>query len=126
MAALNRFGAILLAEDAERQHRGVDPPELADQPLDERAVRGQVVGVELRGAYLPGSGGLHRRDLRTEPVGAAGGKHHRGPRSQPRRQFDADLTAAAEDDHDFARVNGTARMNGAARCVLHGCDYSLR
>ena len=39
---------------------------------------------------------------------------------QPARQFDADLTAAAEDDH------GTARMYGPVRCVLHGCDYSLR
>lgn len=114
------FGAILLAEDAERQHRGVDRSVLAGQSLDEWAVRGKVVGVELRGVHVPGSGGPHRRDLRTELVGAAGGQHHRGFRSQPPRQFDADLTAAAEDDHD------TARLDGPVRCVLHGCDYSLR
>ena len=82
--------------------------------LDQRAVRIQVVGVELPGEHRSRPGRADRRDLFVEPVRAARGEHHRRAGSKPARKFGADLTAAAKNQH-----------RRRAR-VIHGCDYHLR
>ena len=108
------FGAGLVAEDAERQHRGADRAVLGDDRRDQRAVRGQVVGVELAHVHRRRARRPHGRDLLVELVGAPRRQHHGRAGGQPRGQLDADLAAAAENhDQPSARV-------------LHGCDYVLR
>ncbi len=91
------FGAGLVAQDSEGQHRGADGAVLGDDRGDQRAVRGQVVGVELPGVHRGGAGGFERVDLFSEPVGVACGQHDRRSRCQKPRQLDADLAAAAQN-----------------------------
>ena len=111
------FGTGLVAEDAERQHRGADGPELGDQLVHQWAVRRKIVGIELNRVHGPGPGRPHRRDLLVESVSTAGCQHDRRPRGESAGEFDADLTAAAENHHHPA---------GRVGRVFHGCDYSLR
>ena len=91
------LGAGLVAEDPERQHRGVDGAVLVDDRGDQRAVRGDVVGVELPGVHRCGSGRLDEGHLLVESVGITCGQHHRRPGSQKPRKFNADLAAAAQN-----------------------------
>ena len=111
------LGATLVAEDPESQNRGADSTVFADQFVQHRAVRLQVVGVKLNRVDSDGPRRPHRRDLLAESVRAAGGQHHRRPRSKPGREFNAYLAAAAKN-HDDA--------TGRVGRVIHGCDYSLR
>ena len=108
------FGAGLVAEHSERQHRRAERPVVGHDRRHQRSVRGQVVGVEFPDVHLGRPGLLQRGDLLGEPVGAAGRQHHGGAGSQPPREFGADLAAAAENHH------------GPATRVIHGCDYLLR
>ena len=108
------LGAGLVAENAERQHRGTDRAVIGDDGVDEGTVRLQGVGIELAHRDGGGTGGGHRGDLLVEIIGAAGGQHHRRARRQPRRQLEPDLAASAED-HNAAGIR-----------VLHGSDYRLR
>ena len=111
------LSAALVAEDPEGQYRGAYGPELANQLLQHRSVRVQVIGVELDRVHGRSTGRAHRCDLAGESVGAAGGQHHRRSRGKPGREFDSDIAAAAEN-HDDAI--------GRVGRVIHGCDYSLR
>ena len=57
------FGAGLVAEDAEGEHDDVERAVLGDDLLEEGAVRGEVVGVEVGGfdGFGPASPGPRRR-----------------------------------------------------------------
>ena len=94
---------------------------LGEEFVDQRTVRGQVVGVEFAGVHGGRTRGAHHRDLLAEPVGITGGEHHRGPRRQALGQFHADLAAAAENHHNLPRD-----LTWCVGRVLHGGDYSLR
>ncbi len=91
------LGAGLVAEDAEGQHRGADGSVFGDDRGDQRAVRGQVVGVELPGVHRRGARGFERGDLVIELIGFACGQHHRRSGRQAPCELDADLAAAAQD-----------------------------
>ena len=93
--------------------RRPDPAVFGDQPFHQRAVRGEVVGVELDGVHGRRTGVAHRGDLVAQPGGVAGGEHHGGAGGEPAGQFQTDLAATAKD-------------NDRPRCVLHGSDYPLR
>ncbi len=109
----------LIAEDAERDHRGTDRAVLLGDRRHDPLVRCQIVGVELArvngGRAGVGQGG----DLGGEPVGTARGEHHVRAAGQPLGDLDANLTATAED-HDQSRVSCQLVS------VLHGSDYDLR
>ena len=111
------LGAGLIAEDAEGQHGGADSSVFPDQLFHQRAMRMQVVGIELGSMHGLSPGRSYRRDLRDEVIGAAGGQHDGRSRRQSRGEFKADLATAAENHHDPA---------GRVGRVFHGCDYSLR
>jgi hypothetical protein len=59
-------------------------------------------------------GGEHGRHFVGQLIGFAGGQNYRRPGSQPARELDTDLAAAAEDQHR------------PSPRVIHGCDYYLR
>ena len=107
------LGATLVAEDAERQHRGVDRAVLGNDRIDQRAVRFQVVGVEFDANHPRRSGRADAAICRR--AGRRCGPPIRSTaRGESDREFDADFAAAAENQH--------------CRCarVIHGCDYVLR
>ena len=106
--------AGLVAQDAERQHRGADRAVLGDDRIDQRCVGRKVVGVEFAHVHGGGSCLPHGRDLVVELVGATGRQQHGRAGRQPRGQLEPDLAAATEN-HDQLRAR-----------VLHGCDYCLR
>jgi hypothetical protein len=108
------LGAGLVAEYPEGQHRGVDRAVVGEHRRDKRAVRVQVVGVELPGVHGRRTGGDQGGDLLGELVGLACRQYHRRPGSQAPREFHTDLAAAAEDQHRRSPR------------VIHGCDYHLR
>ncbi len=112
--AASRSARGLVAEDPEGQHRDADGAVLGDDRGDQPTVGGNVIGVEFPGVH-PGRPRLAQGGrLGVEPVGATCGQHHRRPRGQAPREFDADLAAPAENYH-----------RTRAR-VVHGCDYHLR
>ncbi len=107
------FGAGLIAQDAEGQHRNVDPTVAGDDRGHQPTVRSDVVGVELHGVHRRRPSRLHPGDLIGEPVRAAGGQYDCRPRSEPGGEFDADFAAPTEDHHCLgARVS-------------HGLHYHL-
>ena len=108
------FGAGLVAEDPERQHRGADRAMLGHDRGDQRAVRRQVVRVEFPHVNGGGAGRPHRGDLLGEVVGSTGRQHDGRAGGQPPGEFGADLAAAAEN-HNRPTIR-----------VIHGCDYDLR
>lgn len=108
------LGAGLVAEYPEGQHRGADGAVLGNERSDQRAVCGQVVGVELPGVHRYSASCAECGGLVGELIGVPRGQHHRRPGSQASREFAADLAAAAENYY-----------RSSAR-VVHGCDYCLR
>ena len=66
------LGAGLVAQDAERQHRGADRAVLGDDRLDQRCMGREVVGVEFTHVHGGGARRPHGRDLVVELVGASG------------------------------------------------------
>ena len=108
------LGARLIAEDPEGQHRGADRAVIGNDRGDQRAVRSQIVGVEVPGLHRRGTGGKAERDLLVEPVGGAGRQDQRRPGRQPLGKFDTDLAAATQNQY-WTRTR-----------VVHGCDYHLR
>ena len=108
------LGAGLVAQDAERQHRGADRAVLGDDRVDQRCMGRKVVGVEFTHVHGGGARLPHGRDLLVELVGAAGRSTTVAPDASRVRQLQPDLAAATEN-HDQLRAR-----------VLHGCDYVLR
>nr|BBX76476.1 hypothetical protein MFLOJ_02630 [Mycobacterium florentinum] len=91
------LGAGLIAEDPEGEHRGADGPVLGDDCCDQWGVRGQVVGIEFAGVNRLRAGLVQRLYLLIELIGSACGQHHRRAWSEPSRQLNADLAAAAQN-----------------------------
>jgi hypothetical protein len=118
------FRPGLVAEDAERHDRGVDAAVLGHDRRDHTWMRGQVVGVELHGPHRSRPCHSKRLRLRDELVCPPRRQDDGRAASQPRRQFDADLAAAAEDHHCARRFLAQALVS--ARRVVHGRDYVLR
>ena len=106
--------AGLVAQDAERQHRGADRAVLGDDRFDQWCMGRKVVGIEFAHVHSGGPGGPHGRGLVVELVGATRRQQHRRAGRQPRGQLQPDFAAATEN-HDQPSVR-----------VLHGCDYVLR
>ena len=115
------LGAGLIAQNPEGKHRDADGSVLGEELVDQRPVRGEVVGVELAGVHGGGTRGPHHRHLLAEPIGAAGGEHHRRPGCQSLGEFESDLAAAPENHHNLPRD-----LPWCVGRVLHGGDYSLR
>ena len=106
--------AVLIAQDAERQHRGADRAVLGDDRLDQRCMGRKVVGVEFTHVHGGGARLPHGRDLVVKLVGASGQQQHCRAGRQAGGQLQPDFAAATEN-HDQLRTR-----------VLHGCDYCLR
>ena len=105
------LGQRLVAQDAERQHRGADGTVVGDDRGDQRAVRGQVVGVELHGVDGRGPGRL------TAATWSASRSAPRAASTTVRlaasgsRELDPDFAAAAQDHvPGLAPVSSTAAI----------------
>ena len=96
--------------------------------VDQRRVRGQVVGVELADVHRGGAGRSHgARPASASSVGAAGGEHHGRAGRQPLRELDADLAAAAEDhDRSAASVSFMAAIMSCASLDADGASATTR
>ena len=93
------FGAMLIAENAERDDRRADGSVIGCDRLDERRVRLRCIGVELDGDDVVGARRAHRGDLLVEVVGPARGKDDAAACDEPLRERDPDLAASTEEDN---------------------------
>ena len=96
------LGPRLVAEDPEGEDDHVEPTVAADDPVEDAALRREVVGVELDGVDGGRARLVYRARLGGEVGAASCREHHRRPGCQPPGHGEADLTAPAEYDDRLA------------------------